>query len=134
MRTSGWVKAGHAAAGIARLLPASVLSAFLLVMAAAFLGGWGVVVALVWLLAGLAVLTRVGERAAVRAFLRYRPAPGTGWPPTSPASPRADGSRCTSHRDCPGCSASAGTPSRPVHGQWVPAPAPPRCARTSSKR
>jgi len=77
MRTSGWVKAGHAAAGIARLLPASVLSAFLLGMAAAFLGGWGVVVALVWLLAGLAVLTRVGERAAVRAFLRYRPAPGT---------------------------------------------------------
>jgi len=77
MRTSGWVKAGHAAAAIARLLPASVLSAFLVVMAAAFLGGWGAVVALVWLLAGLAILTRMGERAAVRAFLRYHPAPGT---------------------------------------------------------
>ena len=75
MRTSGWVKAGHAAAGLARLLPASVLSAFLVVMAAAFLGSWGSMVAVVWLLAGLAVLTRVGERAAVRAFLRCRPAP-----------------------------------------------------------
>jgi len=75
METSGWVKAGQAMAGIARLLPAAVLSAFLVVMAAAFLGSGGSVVAVVWLLAGLAVLTGLGERAAVRAFLRYRPAP-----------------------------------------------------------
>jgi len=34
-------------------------------------------VALVWLMAGVAVLTRVGERAAVRSFLRYRPAAGS---------------------------------------------------------
>ncbi len=44
METSGWVKAAQAMAGIARLLPASVLSAFLVVMAAAFLGSWGSVV------------------------------------------------------------------------------------------
>jgi len=76
MRTSGWFQAGHAAAGITRLLPASVLSAFLVVMAAAFLGGWGAVVALVWLLAGLAVLTRVGEASRSACVLAL--APGFG--------------------------------------------------------
>jgi hypothetical protein len=78
MRTSGWVRVGQVAAGVGRLLPAAVLSVFVVVMAAAFLGAtWGLLVAVLWLLAGFAVLTRVGERAAVRGFLRYRPAPGS---------------------------------------------------------
>jgi len=73
METSGWVKAGQAMAGIARLLPASVLSAFLVVMAAAFLGSGGSVVAVVWLLAGLAVLTRVGGASRSACVLALPP-------------------------------------------------------------
>ncbi len=113
MRTSGWVRAGQVAAGVGRLLPAAVLSVFVVVIGGAFLGAvWGLLIAVVWLLTGFAAFTPVGERAAVRGVLRYRPAPG--WPPTSPPSPPAGGCRCTSPRDCPGCSVSAGAPSRSV--------------------
>lgn len=78
MRTSGWGRAVRVAAGIGRLAPAAVLSLFLLVMAAAFLGPTrGTLLVAVWLLTGFAVLTRVGEQAAVRGVLRYRPAPGS---------------------------------------------------------
>ncbi len=78
MRPSGWVRAGQVAAGVGRLLPAAVLSVFVVVIAAAFLGAtWGLLIAVVWLLTGFAAFTRVGERAVVRGFLRYRPAPGS---------------------------------------------------------
>ncbi len=82
VRTSRWIRAGQVAAGIGRLAPAVVLSLFLVVMATSFLAAFlgvtaGTLLATVWLLTGFTVLTRVGERAAVRAVLRYRPAPGS---------------------------------------------------------
>ncbi len=76
MRTSGWGIAVRVAAGIGRLTPALALSLFLVVTVAAFLD-LGTLLVAVWLLTGFAVLTRVGEQAARREVLRYRPATGS---------------------------------------------------------
>ncbi len=95
--------------GVAVLLPA-VLSVFLLVVAAGLLSPTRGAVAIgAWLIVGVLVWTRVGERAVVRLLLRYRSAPGSWLAAEIPALIRDV--RCVSMS----LRAPTGVPGRGVH-------------------
>lgn len=69
--------AGERAATVAWRLPGALMGVILFVVAGSMLGPPGLVLALVWLVAGLVTLTRIGERVLARRALRYRAAPGS---------------------------------------------------------
>ncbi len=72
-RREWWTVPVNVAVGVVRGLPAALIGVVMLVTFAGLLGPtWGGLAALAWLTAGVATLTRPGERLVVTAVLRYR--------------------------------------------------------------
>lgn len=72
-----WTVPANVAATVAWRLPGALLGVVLLVVAGSMLGPPGLLLAMLWLAAGLATVSRVGERFVARRVLRYRPVPGS---------------------------------------------------------
>jgi len=70
-----WTVLANIGVGVGRRLPAALIGAVMVVTFTGMLGPtWGPVIAVSWMVAGLAVLTRSGERLFATRVLRYRPA------------------------------------------------------------
>src|SRR4051812_21616574 len=70
-----WTVPVNVAATVAWRLPGALMGIILFVAAGSMLGPPGLLLAMVWLTAGLLSVCRFGERRLVRSVLRYHPAP-----------------------------------------------------------